>query len=74
MMVSTLFQTLSRELVDHEADYGNISQLKNAILQDDQLSTSFKDNIKDEGDSLDKKWRELNDNITSQSDRYDLAL
>ena len=64
-----MFQTLSRELVDHEADYGNISELKNTILQDDHLSASFKENIKDEGDSLDKKWNELNDNITSHTDR-----
>ncbi|XP_028414134.1 dystrophin-like isoform X2 [Dendronephthya gigantea] len=62
-------ETLSQELLDHQVDYGNVSQLKNTILQDDHLSTSFKENIKDEGDALDRKWQELNDNITSHSDR-----
>ena len=65
----SFLQVLSRELGDHQADYDNISQLKNAILQDEHLSSSFKDNIKDEGDSLDRKWMDLRENITSHNDR-----
>lgn len=64
------FQALSRELTAHETGYENISQLKNAILQDDRLSAPFTDNIKDEGNSLDIKWAELKDNVSSKSERY----
>ncbi|XP_046848609.1 utrophin-like isoform X4 [Xenia sp. Carnegie-2017] len=59
---------LSQEINDHELNYENIAQLKDTIIQDEHLSVSFKDNIRNEADTLGTKWFELKDNVASQGE------
>ena len=63
-------QALSQEINDHELNYENIAQLKDTIIQDEHLSVSFKDNIRNEADTLGTKWFELKENVASQGERY----
>ena len=66
---SDFFQTVSREIEERQDDYEKVLELKCTILEDQQLSNPFKDNIKREGESLDQKWNELRDTVSTQSDR-----